>query len=70
MATAAGAGRGQSDPFLGFGSGAFNSAELEAKTKAAMKASPDKFHHMMASMPHGVFLFLESLTHPERAFYL
>ena len=61
VATAAGAGGGHPHPFFGFGSGAFNSAELEAKTKefaaaaaaaaAAMQASPDKFRHMMASMP-------------------
>lgn len=53
--------RGGPHPFFGFGSGAFNNAELEAKTKefaaaaaaaaAAMQASPDKFRHMMASIP-------------------
>ena len=63
-ASAAGASGGQPHPFFGFGSGAFNSAELEAKTKefaaaaaaaaAAMQASPDKFRHMMASMGPGI----------------
>ena len=52
---------GAPHPFFGFGSGGFNTAELEAKTKefaaaaaaaaAAMQASPDKFRHMMASIP-------------------